>query len=483
MPKSTKIRSPLRPGGCVSCAVLFSSLVFLTIFLPAVLLLAWAVPTVRWKNAFLLLASLVFYAWGEKTMVFLMMGTVAFNAWAGPWIARSDGRPQRLRLTFAVLANLLPLVYFKYIGFLARSVWEVGTWFGAPEKEIGDAYLPIGISFFTFQSLAYLIDVKRGLHPAERNPFRLGLFISFFPQLIAGPIVRYRDIARHLKDRLVTWDGVAHGAGRFVIGLSKKLLIADQVAVISERLFKLPSDQLTVGAAWLGALAYAIQIFFDFSGYSDMAIGMGRMLGFRIPENFRRPYAAQSVREFWQRWHITLSTWFRDYLYIPLGGNRGSFWRTQRNLLIVFVLTGLWHGANWTFLVWGLWHGAFLMLERGAFGRGLTRLPRLLRHLYLVAAVGLGWIWFAASSLGQGAGYFRALVAGDGAFQADWLARGFPLIALILGVVCCLPWPRPSLRPALEWQFARSLVLLALLLGCLVLSGAEKSNAFIYYRF
>jgi alginate O-acetyltransferase complex protein AlgI len=456
--------------------VTFSSLLFLFWFLPIVLAayhgLRWTVgwlwprgwPMVR--VIVLLAANLSFYAWGEPRYVWVMLLTSGID-----WLASllidglAPGAARRAVLQLAVTANLGLLAFFKYLG-------------------AADA-LPLGISFYTFQSMSYTFDVYRGLVPATRDPLRFACFVTLFPHFIAGPIVRYRQVKDQFDRDPVDLAGFARGVRRFVIGLGKKVLLANTLAVPADALFGLPAAELTPALAWLAVAAYGLQIYFDFSGYSDMAIGMGLMFGFTFPENFDHPYAARSLRDFWRRWHITLSSWFRDYLYVPLGGDRRGPARTAVNLVTVFALCGLWHGAAWTFLAWGLWHGAFLLLERGAFGRAVAAAPAPLAHAYTLAVVFAGWIGFRAADAAQAAGVLAAMA---GATPGDPLLHplAFHLTpqvtaALIAGAAASLPWPAP--RETVLWPALRVSGVAALLAACAAALAAGTHNPFIYYRF
>ncbi len=395
--------------------MIFSSAIFLFLFLPLVLL-AHALAGRRLRNLVLLLFSLGFYAWGEGGYVLVMLYCIATSWWFGRRIDichkssyNSDKDKKRL-LWIAVGLNLLPLLYFKYATFLVLNLNALiaFTGFRIPPPE--DIILPIGISFFTFQALSYIIDVYRNQTAPQKSVLDLGLYISLFPQLIAGPIVRYRDISRQLRDRSVGLSNFAHGSERFIYGLGKKVLIANPLGEAADIIFYLPPDELSLTAAWLGVICYALQIYFDFSGYSDMAIGLGRLFGFRFLENFNYPYISQNMREFWRRWHISLSNWFRDYVYIPLGGNQAQPHIVARNLLLVFLLCGLWHGASWNFVIWGLLHGFFLVIERGRFGRLLNAAPRPLRHLYVIVVVLVAWVFFRADDLGHSIGYLNPML-------------------------------------------------------------------------
>ncbi len=373
--------------------MLFSSMIFLWLFLPAVFVIDKCLKP-KGKNAFLLLASLFFYAWGEPKYVLLMLCSIFLNWSCGLLLCRYP-RFRRVTLWTAVSLNLALLGYFKYMGLIVRSLNHLlrREVFALP----GIA-LPIGISFFTFQALSYVIDVYRGECRAQRNILYLALYISFFPQLIAGPIVKYRDISEQIESRAVTARKLAEGIRRFIYGLAKKVLLANVLAQSADRLFALQIDEMTGVMAWTASLLYTFQIYYDFSGYSDMAIGLGKLFGFDFRENFRYPYLSCSIREFWRRWHISLGAWFREYVYIPLGGSRGGNLRTCRNLGLVFLLTGLWHGAGYNFILWGLYHGFFLIVERIGLGRFLERHKRA-AFVYTFLTVHLGWILFRIESV------------------------------------------------------------------------------------
>ena len=475
--------------------MVFSSPVFLLLFLPLTLLAVWLFGR-RGQNTVLLLASLLFYAWGEGAYVLLMLATVLVNHLCGLAIHRRV-RP-RLWVGVAVALNLATLIAFKYANFLVDSLNAVTASFGLAPVELAPVHLPIGISFFIFQGMSYAIDVYRGTAEVQQRPGPLALYISLFPQLIAGPIVRYQDVARQIADRTTDLAGFASGVRRFIVGLAKKVLIADHCARIADGIFAVPADELPMATAWLGVVAYAVQIYFDFSGYSDMAIGLGRMLGFEFLENFDRPYIARSVREFWRRWHISLSTWFRDYLYIPLGGSRLSAGRTYLNLFIVFLLTGLWHGASWNFVVWGLVHGLFLVIERAGLGRLLDRAPRLVGHLYTLVVVLMAWVFFRITDLTEAWHTILAMVGanpGDAALNPPALfVTHSTLVALAIGVLGALnvhalvgrwtglrrtePHLPGGVRGALEVAG-----LLLLFVGVAMAVASTTYSPFIYFRF
>ncbi|NUQ22351.1 MAG: MBOAT family protein [Saprospiraceae bacterium] len=471
--------------------MVFSSTTFLFAFLPVVLLGHALLRGIPGRNAFLLAFSLLFYAWGEGWGLILMLCSIALNYASGLLIERQPAHARRW-LIMALVVNLGLLVGFKYANFLVDNLNMVLLWNDLPALYLAPVHLPVGISFFTFQALSYVVDVYRGETPAQRNPLRIALYISLFPQLIAGPIVRYVDVRDQMAGRRVSADDFALGIERFIVGLAKKILLADTLAYTADKLFEAPADALGASAAWLGVVCYAFQIYFDFSGYSDMAIGMGRMLGFHFLENFRFPYFATSVQDFWRRWHISLSTWFRDYLYIPLGGNRRGEKRTFANLLLVFFLCGLWHGASWNFVIWGLFHGTFLILERSAWGRLLQKLPLLVRHAYLILTVLIGWVFFRADSLAQAIDYLKAMVGANTAptYYAGLFLNIETMLTLAAAAFLSLPyyarlaarieapafgtqWPRLIHRSALIGLFALSVITLI----------NSTYNPFIYFRF
>lgn len=402
--------------------MVFSSTIFLLYFLPVVLLLYFLAGK-KYKNLVLLAASFFFYAWGEPKFVMILIVSVFVNYSAGMCIQLSGNKTwSNLILSLAVSLNLGILFFYKYIDF---TIDILNKGIMAP-LNLGmfnrlELALPIGLSFFTFQGLSYVVDVYRGTVPAQKNPFHIALYISMFPQLVAGPIVRYEDIYKNMVHRMTTLQDAFEGTQRFIIGLSKKVMIADVMALSADKIFTLPLEELQPSVAWLGAVCYTFQIYFDFSGYSDMAIGLGRIFGFRFPENFNLPYISKSVTEFWRRWHISLSTWFRDYLYIPLGGNRKG--NVYLHLLIVFFCTGLWHGAAFTFIVWGGVHGVFLIIERVLKLKGCKlHIPNVLQWLYTMAVVVVGWVIFRSDSLAGAFGFLKAMAGAKPA--------GFPYFGL-----------------------------------------------------
>jgi alginate O-acetyltransferase complex protein AlgI len=390
--------------------MIFSSILFLYLFLPVVLILYYSVGY-RFRNFILLGASLLFYAWGELGYVLLMLFSIASNWLIGLSIDNTRSRPKvsRLVLGAGIALNLSLLAFFKYGNFFADNLNVILDLASLGRIDLEPVHLPIGISFFTFQAMSYIIDVYRNHAMVQRRPVQLALYISLFPQLIAGPIVRYSDVALQIVRRSVSLEDFQCGIQRFVLGLGKKVLIANTMGAVADHIFSLPSETLPANLLWLGMITYTLQIYYDFSGYSDMAIGLGRMFGFRFPENFNYPYSATSIQDFWRRWHISLSSWFRDYLYIPLGGNRKGAARTYFNMLAVFFFCGLWHGASWTFIAWGLYHGLFLVMERLALGKILKTLPRLARHLYTATVFMVGWVFFRAESLPKALDFLSGL--------------------------------------------------------------------------
>lgn len=465
--------------------MVFSSLVFLCVFLPVVFLSYTAVPSKRVKNGILIITSLLFYAYGEPVYVFLMIGNTVVNYFFGLLVEKGK-KGRKLKLGAAVFANLLLLGIFKYAGMAVETVNQL-TGAGIPVPQI---VLPVGISFFTFQAMSYVIDVYRGQVDAQRNYWKVLLYISFFPQLIAGPIVKYYDIAREIENRRQNLSEVAEGFRRFCMGLSKKVLISNTVALAADAVFTLPVSRVNILTAWIGAIAYLLQIYYDFSGYSDMAIGLGKMFGFHFKENFRYPYASTSIQDFWRRWHISLSTWFKEYLYIPLGGNRKGKIRTCVNKMVVFFCTGLWHGASWTFVVWGLYHGMFLMIESLLPRR--KKAPAFLGHLYALLVVTVGFVLFRADTLSQGLAIIGAMFTGFSFGEELMSTAVLQLTPLFLfmtaaGIICAAPWKEwleksgRKLLPLVE-GFSYPISIALLILCVLSLSGGTY-NPFIYFRF
>ncbi|HVP59250.1 MAG TPA: MBOAT family protein [Myxococcaceae bacterium] len=473
----------------------FTEPAFLFFFLPATLAAYFLFPE-RARNLLLTAASLLFYAVGEWRFVPWLLGSTMATYLVARGLEAWRGRPvTRALLALGVVTDLGLLAWFKYAGFLARAVDGLTGLLGAPLLPVPTVLLPLGISFFTFHKISYKVDVYRGTAAVRKNPLDLLLYILFFPQLIAGPIVRYHDIADDLVRRHPRLADVAEGVRRFGVGLAKKMLVANTMAGVADVVFALEPARLSTPAAWVGIVCYTLQIYFDFSGYSDMAIGLARMFGFRFLENFDYPYTARSITDFWRRWHLSLSRWFRDYLYLPLGGNRSGPVRTYLNLGVVFLLCGLWHGASWTFVAWGAFHGALLILERAGWGPRLQRLPAGLQHAQTLLLVMLGWVLFRADTLAHGGWYLRALAgfgANDGPFETLSLLTPGVALALTAGVVGSAPtvgqlaqdWrKRLGARAELVLGWAGNGAVLALLLLSVLQVASGTYNPFIYFRF
>ena len=462
----------------------FSSLPFLFGFLPLTLALYFAAPP-RWRNLVLLLTSLVFYGWGEPVYLGIMVLSILIDYTHGLLVERYRSRDKLARwfVEESVILNLGLLGFFKYWDFFAENLSRLP---GITLPALG-LPLPIGISFFTFQTMSYTIDVYRRDAPAQRDIVAFGAYVTMFPQLVAGPIVRYREVAAELKERVNTTADFAAGAGRFTVGLAKKVLLANSIGALWDaELAAQSAGMLTAFGGWLGIAAYGFQIYFDFSGYSDMAIGMGRMLGFHFPENFARPYTAASVTEFWRRWHISLTTWFREYLYIPLGGSRRGTARTVRNIFIVWLCTGFWHGASWNFILWGLHFFLWLMLEKYLLKDFLQRLPRWLRHAYTLLVVFAGWGIFAMEDLSVCGGYFRVCFGGGALWSAvdGYYLRTYAVLLVLLTVGSAntvkAVWER---LPERAREALASVLMLAGLVLCTAYLVDGSYNPFLYFRF
>ena len=468
--------------------MLFSSIVFLFTFLPAVMILYYLLP-VRFRNVILLLASLVFYAWGEPVYLFLMLLSILFNYFSGLDIARNlqDKRDAKRSLVFNLIINLAVLGFFKYEGFVLDTLNGI-----LPVHISYHALpLPIGISFYTFQILSYIIDVYRGNVKVQTNLPNFALYVTMFPQLIAGPIVQYADVDEQLASREVSWTKFGEGSMYFIRGLAKKVLLANTSGMIFTEVSGLAKGNIAVVTAWLGAFAYMFQIYFDFSGYSDMAIGLGKMFGFEFNMNFNYPYVSKSITEFWRRWHISLSSWFRDYVYIPLGGNRVSKIKHIRNLLIVWFLTGLWHGAAWNFVAWGLYYGVILIIEKYLLSPVLDRLPDVVRHIYSIVLVVIGWVLFFSSSFGQAADYIRVMFGAGAHGFADresmYLLTSNLILWLILifGSTPLVHFRYEHMLRSKKWNttIINSVVYAALFIVCIAYLVTETYNPFLYFRF
>lgn len=472
--------------------MVFSSVLFLFRFLPIALLLYFAAPC-KLKNMVLFVLSLIFYAWGEPVYVILMLFSTIVDYVHGRLVEKfkNEGNIKAAKITVAssAIINLSLLCFFKYADFIIENI-NLLTGFGIKPLNLP---LPIGISFYTFQTMSYTIDVYRGEAKAQKNIISFGAYVALFPQLIAGPIVRYKTISGQLESRSTTFEGFSYGVIRFITGLGKKVLLANNIGLLWEQISVLGSET-TVLAAWIGILAYAFQIYFDFSGYSDMAIGLGAIFGFRFDENFNYPYQSKSITEFWRRWHISLSTWFKEYVYIPLGGNRCSRPKQYRNIFVVWALTGIWHGASWNFLAWGLYFCIILVIEKTFLLKILEKLPEFLRHIYTMVLVLVGWAIFAFDNFSQGIMYAGKMFGiGAAGMVNDYtlyvlLSYGLVFVILILGCTCL---PKRSVLYAyknlLKNDAAKTVVLNLFLVTVLIVSVAyivdASYNPFLYFRF
>lgn len=475
--------------------MIFSSLEFLCVFLPITYILYCIIPSLKAKNGFLIIASLLFYAYGEPVYVLLMIFSALLNYMTARIIS-SVKTGKRAALVVGLLVNLGLLGFFKYADFFVDSMNKLFRL----EITGPDVALPIGISFFTFQALSYVIDVYSGKVEVQKSFWKVLLYICFFPQLIAGPIVKYRDISEAIDNRSVEVNQAAAGLRRFICGMAKKVLIANTMGFAADAMFGADMGNINALAAWLGAVAYLMQIYYDFSGYSDMAIGLGKMFGFQFRENFQYPYGAASIKEFWRRWHISLSTWFKEYVYIPLGGNRKGRLRAVLNRIIVFFLTGLWHGANWTFVLWGLYHGFFLLLEE--YVPVLKKLPKWIGHIYSVVVVCVGFVLFRADTVTQGFYYIGQMFTG---FWMTPMAASLVLqqmtpyfiVMLVVAVIGCAPIYSlaDKVREYLngseqvhstKWNVIEtglSICSVFLLAWCIIRLSGSTYNPFIYFRF
>lgn len=470
--------------------MVFSSSIFLFGFLPVTLAGYYLIRS-ELRNIFLLTMSLLFYAWGEPRFVFIMMASIAVNYSMGRLIALVQGNTfliKRFVLILAICANLSILFYYKYFDFFISNI-KVLTGLEIPLRHIA---LPIGISFFTFQGMSYIFDLYMGKVEEQKNPLNIALYIALFPQLIAGPIVRYNDINQQLEHRICDFNKFGDGVKRFILGLGKKIIIANSFAIIADKAFSTPSSELSVTFAWIGVIAYAFQIYFDFSGYSDMAIGLGKMFGFEFLENFNYPYISKSITEFWRRWHISLSTWFRDYVYIPLGGNRRG--NVYVNLFIVFLVTGLWHGASWNFILWGLWHGFFLIFERVVRKNNIKiHVPGPFKWLYMIIIVLLGWVLFRSTNIEAAFSYIKNMLGMQGNVAIDAMS-GFIIseywILFIFAILFSMPLA-PKFKQVCSIYLIPSqigkILTPVLYIGLFIISISytlnSSYNPFIYFNF
>ena len=465
--------------------MVFSSTIFLCVYLPLVLLGYYICPK-KGRNLFLLIVSLIFYAWGEPKYVFLMIFSILVNYIFGRLMDKNRGRQKRMKLllVLSVVIDLGLLSVFKYTDFVITNINAI---FGSSFDLLNIA-LPIGISFYTFQAMSYTIDVYRDDVRVQKNLIDFGMYITMFPQLIAGPIVRYADVQDQLAERSVTTADFSEGVMRFVVGLGKKVLLANQMGAVWSDIYALGGD-VSALMAWTGAIAYTFQIYFDFSGYSDMAIGLGRMFGFKFPENFRYPYQSVSITDFWRRWHITLSTWFKEYLYIPLGTRRGLA-RQALNLLIVWSLTGFWHGAGWNFVLWGLYYFVILFIEKLFLLKALDKLPKFFRHVYALLLIIIGWVIFASDDVSVLLPYLGSMFGANGALGGMDVYT--LLTKAVLLIICCIAsteLPKKlflSAAGAMNEKAAftlKSVLMIALLALSMILLIGDSYNPFLYFRF
>jgi alginate O-acetyltransferase complex protein AlgI len=470
--------------------MVFSGAYFLLLFLPLVLLLYFIVPK-KFRNLVILLASIYFYSFGEKFLVLVMLFSTFVDYKCG--ILIENGK-RKLGLRLSILTNLLTLGIFKYFNFAIDNVQALLTGLGFDAESFNDVTeiaLPLGISFYVFQTMSYTIDVYRGNVKANRNILEFATYVTMFPQLVAGPIIRYIDVQKEIANRTITVLGFSKGLERFAIGLTKKMIIANTFAGLADSIFNETGGEFSTLNAWIGIVAYAFQIYYDFSGYSDMAIGLGRMFGFNFLENFNYPYISKSIQEFWRRWHISLSTWFRDYLYIPLGGNRKGKYRTYVNLFIVFFITGLWHGASWNFVLWGLFHGAFIIIERVGFDKILSKLWAPIQHFYTLFVVLIGWVLFRAEDLGATFSYLKTMfVYTEGNQTINEFISYFNYntelyLVAVLAFVFSLPVYPIVERNCTSSKFLifRYSSVIAMLVICIIYIAAGSYNPFIYFRF
>lgn len=474
--------------------MVFSSLLFLFFFLPITLLLYLLSPQ-NTKNIILLLVSLLFYAWGEPIYVFLMIGSACVDYVIGRLIAKyriNSPVKAKIALIGSLVTNLAVLSFFKYADFLVININQlIGT-----DIEPLELALPIGISFYTFQTMSYSIDVYRGKMPPQDHFLDFAMYVAFFPQLVAGPIVRYESMMHDLRGR--TWDGnlFLEGVKQFIIGLGKKVLIANNIGSLWRDIQSQNVGDLSLLTSWLGIIAFALQIYFDFSGYSDMAVGLGKMFGFRFPKNFDYPYISTSVTEFWRRWHMTLGNWFKDYVYIPLGGNRVGKWMNLRNLLIVWGLTGLWHGASWNFVLWGLYFGVLIIVEKVGLLRLLEKLPAVCRHAYLIFVILIGWVLFAFDDIIDGFHYMQIMFgfSAQSISNTQFMYYGYTyVVILVIAIIGSTPFfskikQSIHMKNAKKWiMFQDAFLLPVCYIAILVLSTAylvdESYNPFLYFRF
>ena len=468
--------------------MLFSSMTFVFMFLPIVCAI-YLLARKELQNYILLIASILFYAWGEPRYLAIMILTILVNYIGANYISRSHNAMHRKLLLIAtIVVDLSFLFYFKYFNFVMDNINQL---FHTHINFI-DVVMPIGISFYTFQALSYVVDVYRNEVKAQRDIYKLALYITLFPQLVAGPIVKYHDVDEQISDRTVTFDKVAYGVKRFIVGLAKKMLIANTLGAVADKIFTQPVENFDALTAWIGAIAYTLQLYYDFSGYSDMAIGLGAIFGFKFLENFNYPYISKSITEFWRRWHISLSTWFKEYLYIPLGGNRVSKRRNLFNLFVVFLATGVWHGASWNFIFWGLWHGAFIIFEKitGWHKKEGGLKINIAQHIYTMFAFVIGWVMFRADNMAYAWDYlknmFGLISEHKITYKLPYYIDNIEIITFVVAILCAMPIFRGMLEVKYERKILRTIINIWLIV-LFVLSAssiaASTYNPFIYFRF
>jgi len=468
--------------------MLFSSISFMWFFLPIVFIL-YNLLDKKIKNVFLLFASLIFYAWGEPKYVFLLIFSISINYIFGLIIDKSsDKSTRRVWFIICICLNLLLLGYFKYFNFFTESINLV---FNSQVISSRDIILPIGISFYTFQTISYIVDVYRRTAPVQKNPIKLALYISFFPEVLAGPIIKYHEVREQINNRKLNYSKIAYGIKRFIYGLGKKLVVANTLALCVDSILKVPAYEMGTSLAWIAVILYTMQIYFDFSGYSDMAIGLGKMFGFDFMENFNYPYLSSSIQEFWTRWHISLSTWFRVYLYIPLGGNRKGKTRTYFNLFLVFLTTGLWHGASFNFLVWGLFHGFFIIIEKMFLGNWLKQNKfKFVNHIYTMVVVMVGWMLFRLQGLTDITNMLKVMfIPTKGTYMMGQFLDVKTSCFLVISILFCgvLQSRIKSIRTILfnenNVYIIETIFLFGVLFICTMLLVANTYNPFIYFKF
>lgn len=494
--------------------MVFSSNIFLFAFLPLVMAFYFLLPqklaTIKYKNALLLIASLLFYSWGETQYLVLLLISITANYFFGIAIEKTSfvrgNNNTKVKMknlknfhlknfitTIAIAFNLLLLGYFKYANFIAENLNKLISNFSSYQITLEKIHLPIGISFFTFHAISYLIDIYRKKCQAQKSFSQLALYIAFFPQLVAGPIVRYNFIEKYLSKRRHNSFFISYGIRRFIIGLGKKIIIANPLGELADVIFNSPISEINSELAWIGLICYSLQIYFDFSGYSDMAVGLARIFGFKFPENFNYPYISRSIKEFWRRWHISLSAWFRDYVYIPLGGNRVSIKKQYFNLILVFFLCGLWHGASWNFIIWGMFHGVFLVFERLKIGENfLNFLPRILQNIYAIFVVMIGWVFFRSNDLSHSTAFLKTMFFGNkveiiSSNISKLINSHFILMSFILAILGFSPLIKNySLKLIRHNKFFITIfdiALLGIFIIAIIRISASTYNPFIYFQF